>query len=129
VVGEAMRADPPLIRGLREGESIRRLVETRGEGHSREFRFDLTEGWWTYRQLLLVHDRVAIERTIDADLEIRFKSKFAHCPACGAVMPKRQFWDHYNDLHALRPGWLNEDHWPMMVKGEYRLPPEMQSSA
>ena len=117
------------IRGLLSHGLVRRLVETRGEGYSREFRFDLTEEWWTYRKLLLAHHRVAIERTIDLNMEIRFRSKFAHCPACGCVVPARQFWEHYDDLHALRPGWLNAEHWRGMVRGDYRPPPEMQSSA
>lgn len=129
VVSVAMLQEPTGVRGLLVDGVVKRLVETRGEGHEREFRFDLSEEWWTYRRLLGAHHRVAIERTIDQDLEIRFKSKIVRCPGCGVVMPKRLFWDHYNDLHALRPGWLNREHWSSLIKGEYRHPPEVQSSA
>ena len=37
-----------------------------------------------------------------ARLHITFKAKFPVCPACNSVLPAREFWGHYDELHAAR---------------------------
>lgn len=129
VVAEAVYATPPRVRGLIDGQTIRRLRGFRGSGPSRVFEFDIA-GAVTARVLLRRKELVALSLgaghvpMILASLSDR---QSAVCPSCGLEMLSLEFWIHYNMFHARRACWLNKEHWSSMgLAGAYTPPPEQR---
>jgi hypothetical protein len=127
VVSEALFADPPRVRGVVDGHTIRRLISWEGSGRHRIFLFDII-GHVRARDMLKRRDSVAL--TFD-DFSSRLsltslsRRQSALCPRCGLELLSVDFWSHYNVFHARRLWWLNSEDWSKMgLKGEYITPPE-----
>lgn len=130
-VAEVLRSDPPDIRGIIVDGTVHQFDSVAGphpwSRGGRVFTFDLVDGTFTEQWLIFNYDRVALHGSPEEErLTLRMKSNFPVCPACGSVIPKREFWDHYDAIHAVRPGWLNREHWRAFVRGPYRKPPEFE---
>ena len=112
-VSQALLATPPRVRGIIDGQTIRRLVGFSGDGGSRVFHFDVL-GSIAYRRLLKRHSSVAIQWDPEYEaLRIKGleKDHRMFCPSCGLEMLSGEFWHHYNRFHARRCWWINEEHW------------------
>ena len=129
VVAEALSADPPQVRGLLEGDMLRRLVCVRGSGRDRVFEFDIA-GEKTYRWLVRRAEKVALIMPPTAErMVIRWLTPTAAvtCPHCGFDMLGVEFWEHYDLFHSRRPGWLNKEDWSRMgLPGDFQPPPEQR---
>lgn len=129
VVSEALLSDPPQIRGIIDGDTIRRLVAHQGSGSSRTFTFDII-GELTLAELLRRKNRVALKPPKDL-IKMRIlrieKPGAVFCPQCGLEMLTWEFWHHYNKFHARRVYWLNSEDWSRLgLPGEYPTPPEQR---
>ncbi len=122
-------ADPPAIRGIIDGLTIRRLVSWTGEGRSRVFSFDVL-GDISVSRLVKMKAMVALSPVDGAEpLILRSLSRLSSvsCPQCGLEMLPIEFWEHYNTFHARRVNWLNEEDWTAMrLKLPYVVPPEQR---
>lgn len=127
VVSDALKADPPAVRGLIDGQTIRRLVAVSGVSRQRVFTFDII-GNVSFGDLVRRKHEVALETPEDVTwLAIPLLAKNASlcCPSCGLEMLSDEFWTHYNTFHARRKWWLDEEDWaPMKMPGSYTPPPE-----
>lgn len=125
-VSECLRATPPRICGVLDDQGkLHRLVSHKGEGRGRVFHFDLL-GELRFSALLGVYRYVVIQPIEGAErLHLNLRPRvYFRCPACGARSSTEAFWDHYNDLHAVRPWWLNEEDWGHFMVTEFLPPPE-----
>ena len=123
-VADACASDPPRIRGLIDGQYVRRLIGYTGARRSKIFTMDLL-GPLTYREITRNPLRVALEDSAYYR-RFSFEPQSAVCPSCALVLLGDEFWPHYNKHHARRPWWPNEEHWPGFKLAGKWLPPYEQ---
>jgi hypothetical protein len=129
VVSDAVMSDPPMVRGVIDGLTIRRLMSWHGSGRSRVLVFDVI-GEMPVSRLLASKNKVALAgREDDEPLTLKHLLRVSSvlCPQCGLEMLPQEFWEHYNTFHARRVNWLNTEDWKNIgLKEPYVVPPEQR---